>query len=303
MKREIWLTAKILSSRPLITVLSISHDDLEAVDILAEGAPEVFDTEPALHLLNLTWTLEDSRVPQFVRTIAEAQKRFPGHMFLTLTATETESFLLAQHGIPSLLASGLIFVDETVWRPRAAEVPGLPMFDAVYSARLDPFKRHELAQGIDRLLLVYGHALMQSQMDAYERVQNILPNAFFANHRLGKVGPLDHDAVCRLYGHSRVGLCLSAVEGCMRASMEYLLAGLPVVSTPSIGGRDRYFGTAYCRVVKATPDALASAVRDLASKRLDRQRIRNHVAQMVGFDRYNFLLNVNKIAKLHLGKD
>jgi glycosyltransferase involved in cell wall biosynthesis len=38
-----------------------------------------------------------------------------------------------------------------------------------------------------------------------------------------------------------VGLCLSTVEGSNYASMEYMLAGLPIVSTPSIGGREVYF--------------------------------------------------------------
>ena len=89
----------------------------------------------------------------------------------------------------------------------------------------------------------------------------------------------------------------------MRTSMEYMLAGLPVVSTPSLGGRDRYYAAPYCRVVEDTPDSIAGAVRDLAGKNLDRHRIRQHVAQMVGFDRYNFLFNVNKIAKQHLGQD
>jgi glycosyltransferase involved in cell wall biosynthesis len=178
------------------------------------------------------------------------------------------------------------------------------MFDAIYSARLDPFKRHELAQGIDRLLLAYGYAVLRSQSAAYEQVRNILPKAFFANHHFSSDGrSLEADEICRLYKHSQVGLCLSAVEGCMRASMEYLLAGLPVVSTPSIGGRERYYTAPYCQVVEATPEAVAMAVHDLGARNLDRQKIRDHVIQMVAFDRYNFLMNVNKITKLHLGRD
>ena len=38
----------------------------------------------------------------------------------------------------------------------------------------------------------------------------------------------------------------------MLASIEYLLAGLPVVSTPSLGGRDHYFDDEYCLI--APPD-------------------------------------------------
>jgi hypothetical protein len=293
---------RILSARPLVTMSGISAN-LQGFTALSEGAPEVFDTDQALHLLHLMWTLEQGEVQMLVQGIAQAQKIFPGHIFLPLTSSENETFLLSQHGIPSLLANGLIFLDENVWRPDADEIAGLPMFDAIYNARLDPFKRHELAKEIDSLLLVYAHALSKPRSEAYERVRNILPTAFFANHRLSDGADLDPGMLCRLFGHARVGLCLSAVEGCMRASMEYLLAGLPVVSTPSIGGRDRYYAAPYCRVVEATSDAVAAAVIDLAGKNLDRHRIRQHVAQMVGFDRYNFLLNINKIAKLHLGQD
>lgn len=297
-----WFSTKILSSGPLITLTAISTN-MRDFDVLARGAPEVFDTSQALHLLHLTHTLETGGARHLAGSLAEVQKLLPGHVFLPLTATENETFCLAQHGIPSLLASGLIFVDETLWRPRPDDIPGLPMFDAVYVARLDPGKRHELAQGIDRLMLIYGYALSQPPAEAYARVRALLPKAFYANHRLSKGGDLEQAEICRLFGHSRVGLCLSAVEGCMRVSMEYLLAGLPVVSTPSIGGRDRYYVAPYCRIADPHPDSVAAAVRDLAEKNLNHQKIRHHVAQMVGFDRYNFLINVNKIAKLHLGKD
>jgi glycosyltransferase involved in cell wall biosynthesis len=301
-KPEAWLYVKILSARPLITIMGIPPG-LGGFDEVAKGAPEVFDTLRGLHLLHIVHNLETGQAGVLAEEIAKAQKTFPGHFFLPLTATGHESYLLAQHGAPSLLANGLIFTDEKLWRPRTAQIPGLPMFDAVYTARLDPNKRHELAKSVDRLMLIYGYSLSQPLAEAYKRIRTILPNAFFANHRLADGIPLAPESVCRLYAHSRVGLCLSAVEGCMRGSMEYLLAGLPVVSTPSIGGRDRYFAAPYCRIVEADPDTLAGAVHELAQDSLDRRKIRDHVAQMIGFDRHNFMINVNKIAKLHLGRD
>lgn len=80
----------------------------------------------------------------------------------------------------------------------------------------------------------------------------------------------------------------------MRASMEYLLAGLPIVSTRSVGGRERYFGTAYTRVVAPNPDAVAAAVADLRNQHLDRNAIRAHVSQILAFERHNLLLTLNR---------
>ena len=45
---------------------------------------------------------------------------------------------------------------------------------------------------------------------------------------------------------SQVGLCLSKSEGAMFASIEYLLCGLPIVSTKSVGGRDIFFTDENC---------------------------------------------------------
>jgi hypothetical protein len=89
----------------------------------------------------------------------------------------------------------------------------------------------------------------------------------------------------------------------MWAAFEYLLYGLPVVSTRSIGGRDRYFLGAYCRIVDDDPYAVAAAVHTHGARKFDRLRIRSHVAEILAFDRYNFLLNANKVAKKQLGSD
>ena len=154
-------------------------------------------------------------------------------------------------------------------------------------------------------MLIYGSALDRSDDEALARMRGILPDACYANHLLGngEYVRLDAQKVSGLLAHARVGLCLSAVEGHMRASIEYLLCGLPVVSTPSIGGRDRYYVREYCQVVDADPDAVAGAVRRLAEADLDRTRIRSHVGEMIAFDRYNFLLNVNKIARRYFEID
>jgi hypothetical protein len=46
----------------------------------------------------------------------------------------------------------------------------------------------------------------------------------------------------------------------MIASIEYLLCGIPVVSTRSQGGRERYLLPPFVEFVEAYPESVASAV-------------------------------------------
>ena len=71
-----------------------------------------------------------------------------------------------------------------------------------------------------------------------------------------------------------VGLCLSRMEGANYASLEYMLAGLPVVSTPSIGGREMYFDPEFCIVCDPDPVAVREAVESLRSRHIPREYVR-----------------------------
>ena len=60
----------------------------------------------------------------------------------------------------------------------------------------------------------------------------------------------------------------------MRASMEYLLAGLPIVTTPSRGGRDVFLDAEYCLTAAADPRDIRDAVFALRARRIPHQIIR-----------------------------
>ena len=68
---------------------------------------------------------------------------------------------------------------------------------------------------------------------------------------------------------ARVGLCLSEEEGAMFASIEYLLCGLPVVSTPNMGGRDFFFDEKFSQTVDPSEEAVRVGVEKMISLRLD----------------------------------
>ncbi len=282
----------VVSASPLV-LLTQASARVPAGAVVAH-ASDLLAERPALHLLTCSWTLENGLAAVLASGIAKAQAALPQSRFLVLCANDLEVMACIEAGLDAIVANGQIFVDERMWHP-LAHGPG-ERFDAVYNARLDARNRHELATGIDRLLLLHDHATEDCQDGAVNGMRRILPAATFANCDFvsGGYRPLRPPEVNRLLALADVGLCLSAVEGSMRAAMQYLLAGLPLVTTPSVGGRDRYFVGGYCRTVPADPEAVARASAELANLRLDRQRIRRHVGDMVSFDRHNFLQAVNK---------
>ncbi|MEQ1840138.1 MAG: glycosyltransferase, partial [Verrucomicrobiales bacterium] len=71
---------------------------------------------------------------------------------------------------------------------------------------------------------------------------------------------LQPEEVNQAINRAHVGLCLSPSEGAMFASTEYLLAGMPVVTTESEGGREVLFDDQYCSIVADDPAAIAEAV-------------------------------------------
>ncbi len=125
-------------------------------------------------------------------------------------------------------------------------------------------------------MLIYG-LFSEENEKYYSETKNVLPHADYLNGPPGSYRRLMQPEVAEAYSTARVGLCLSAVEGAMYASTEYLLAGIPVVSTHSKGGRDRLFDPAHSRIVEDDPASIAEAVRELAELRIDPLEIRGSV--------------------------
>ncbi len=141
------------------------------------------------------------------------------------------------------------------------------IYDAIYVGRRSAFKRHMLASKVSRLALVAGrnHGNAVSEIPSYK----------YLNAQL-----LSPEQVCQKINQAHCGLILSEVEGACFASGEYLLCGLPVVSTPSKGGRDVWYNEYNSIVCEPTPDAIALAVEEFVRNPRDRHRIRqSHLEQ------------------------
>lgn len=287
------LPVRVVKSYPLITVSkTYSMQPMGVAQLLAEHVPG----RQSLNFIQLTWSYEATeKVDTLVNDIIEAKNLAPGAEFVILANTEFESFLLSERGVPNILASETIFIDEQVFRPH----PQIERaFEAVYNGRLAPMKRHELGDDIKQRLLIYSY---EWAIDAaYSEALRARPSsAVFLNHHLGggEYKHLDRPELVKHLNSACVGLCLSATEGIMRASIEYLLCGLPVVSTPCYGGRERYYHPDYCRIVEPEAAAVADAVSELISENIDPYFIRRRTLSIINRERTNFLRFVNSIVR------
>jgi len=254
----------------------------------------------SLNLIHLCWSYESAqKADELAAELAQAKSIAPGSEFVILANTEFESYLLSERGVPNTLASQTMFMDEQVFQP----LPQIEKsFDAVYNGRIAAMKRHELAEGIERRLLVYCPD-WEPDLDYAQAYRRKSSPAVFLNHHIGKgayryLAPVD---VAQQLNRARVGLCLSATEGIMRASIEYLFCGLPVVSTPCYGGRERYYHPDYCRIVEPDRDSVTSAVRDLVRNDIDPFFIRRRTLSIINRERTNFVRFVNSVARFQFG--
>jgi len=171
--------------------------------------------------------------------------------------------LFEYYGFRGEIVNHNCFLDERKFAVRT--VP--KVYDAVYVARLRPFKRHYLAAKVGSLALVAGDSW------GGEMTEELPPHDYLNE------SPLDSDGVISRISESHVGLCLSQFEGACYSSSEYLLCGVPVVSTWSHGGRDLWYNDYNSITCDEDADSVASAVEKL--KTLDR--------------------NPDKIRSLHIG--
>lgn len=137
------------------------------------------------------------------------------------------------------------------------------LYDAIYIARFSAFKRHELAEKVENLALVAGN-------NHGNPINQKIPSHIYKND-----APLTPDQVCEKINQSRCGLILSAEEGACFSSSEYLLCGIPVVSTHSVGGRDAWYDDYNSRVVEPDPAKIRDAVSYFLDNPRDPYKIRN----------------------------
>ena len=237
----------------------------------------------------LFWLWSATESEELLRIIknehVEFKRKFPQSEYIFLCNSPRQYNLFGQADIPRVLCNHNAFLDEAIFR---TDDTAVKRFDAIYTAKIEPFKRHHLAAKVSRLAIAahpfgfsetYGAQLRDSLPQATWLTKNFDEDRFM----------IPTEEMYKFINQSRVGLCLSAEEGAMYASAEYLLCGLPVVSTKSIGGRDVFFEDDYVKIVDDTPEAVAAGVEEMIHRKVDASVIREKTIENMKGHRARFM--------------
>ena len=247
-----FLPCSIVSRRPYV-LAAYESDFLDHVDAYEQALP---DDQPVTLFIQLGWQCRQAdAAAKLAQEFRAVRERLPQISRVLILANEPEEVAaLSAHGMEVVLCHQNAFLDERRY-------PILPFlgkrYDAIYIARITPFKRHALLSQVESLRLIGDFS--EKEHGYVEGTLRGLPRARWSRKYTSRLIMLP-------INRARCGMCLSAEEGAMFVSAEYLLCGLPVVNTANIGGRDLVMPDFAVARVADEPAAVAAAVRQWSAK-------------------------------------
>lgn len=210
------------------------------------------------------WFFDESAAKKSKFTI-ESLGLNPKQFFILFNSHE-ENIHGFEYGLHGDLINQNAWLDERKFKILNVE----KKYNALYTARRSAFKRHFLCSKINGLALAAGGNNHGKDVCEIPDCMND-PNKKY-----------DRTEMVSLINESACGLCLSEVEGACFSSSEYLLCGVPVVSTQSQGGRDFWYNINNSIITESDPDDVAKAVSRVKGKYFNAKNIREtHIKQMV----------------------
>ena len=244
-------------------------------------------------LVGIWWTVEPDignpgRLCNWINCLS---REFKNLKVLVCANTIIELETLNSAGAEAILANQNAFLDERIFHPLDDVCVE---FDAIYNAQFLPFKRHELLEEAEGVALIgYNHEADQQYL---KKIARILNKSHILNYMPDGRRRFLTPAECnQYYNSSGVGLCLSAKEGAMYASMEYLMSGLFVVSTASSGGRDFFFDDDVALIVDDSPGEIAEAINHVNAKTYSRAQVAESVLEKVFRERRKFISAIDQL--------
>ncbi|WP_333712155.1 hypothetical protein [Yoonia sp.] len=262
---------------------------------LAAKAPPALLKKRSLHLLDATWHFHSIDLSTYKALFERVARTTPLAKFVIIARTPFCAYRLGQAGIGAIQANSSAFEDDRAWSIEEPPSGGAPRYEAIYNARLLDWKNHHLTKALKNQLFVYEHPGQDS--DLVHGFRKDFPNACFANHDLndGIYRYFDEKDLSRLLADAHVSLALSFKEGFMRASLQSLLAGKPVVTVENIGGRSRFYHDDTALFVAPTPEAVKAGVHVLKERRLSPEFVRREAMKLLQIERRDVMESINGI--------
>jgi hypothetical protein len=260
--------AHIFSSNPAVVLLTRQ----EYSGVIHDEMPDC-----RLTLLYLFyWTVNPGDIAPMATRIRGNLKQHPKHRVVMLCNELATIDLFRAQGVEAIFCNHNCFVNESHFTIDESQEK---KYDAIYNAAMALYKRHLLAAKVRSLALITYRYGGTHDSEYEKQVRAALAHAAWLVDAHKDSEKASWTQVARYNNQSRVGLCLSAFEGAMYASIEYLLCGLPVVTTRSRGGRDVFFEPEYVETVEDDPDSVNQGIVNLIARAPSASFIRSRTIQ------------------------
>ena len=254
-----YLPAYILNHSPKI-IAAFEMDFLRNLPAFQKALPQ---NEKFTMFLQLGWSAELPEVVNELKTrLNEAKTAFPEGRFIILANAPGEVENIKEF-CEVYLASHNAFLDPARYPLAKA---GKKKFDALYIARITPFKRHYLAEKIKSLHLIGSYAEKEKEYFS-ETIARFSHAEWSQKVPSFFIGRKICEASC--------GLALSAIEGAMFSCGEYSLCGVPVVNTENLGGRDTLLPDFAVRYAEDNAESVAENVEYWVKNPVEPSEIRS----------------------------
>jgi glycosyltransferase involved in cell wall biosynthesis len=251
------------------------------------------EQKTASFIVGFTGYALDWKLRYLRRQLDAYQSRYPHNHIVLIANTEEELDRMRHLGLDARFVNKNAFQREDQFTIKKGVNK---IYDSVMNARTLRLKRMELARNVDPLAVI----TVVDNEEYFWEMRSVLAYAEWVNFdRQGDYSYLSRSEVCKILNQSRTGLILSAHEGNNKASIEYLLSGIPVVSTSSLGGRDVFFDEDYCAIVEATAEAVGGGVESMVTRDIDPEYIRQQTLDKIRDHRARFLSLVSHLTDGH----
>jgi len=288
MSKSIYLPATILCRRPFI-VGCFFEDFIKRIEDFKIWIQQNSSLlEKTYFFFKLGWQYETAGQMEFAKQhLLQIQSFAPklNIIFFCNSLIEQENFKAI--GQQTLFCNQNVFLREN----RYAVTNQKKIYNAVYVARITPFKRHTLALDIPKLLLIGDYSEKEKSY-----AEDILNQA--RQKHIDWIRKVCGILMYRYINRAQVGLCLSEQEGAMYVSAEYALCGLPVLTTPNKGGRIITLPIEYCCLLseyQVTPHGVNEGVQSLIAKQHSHHEIRQAAIKLLNNYREAYYNLIHKI--------
>jgi hypothetical protein len=148
---------------------------------ISGACADLFRGRKSLHFVAPVWTYSDADISEIAAYWRNTMQKLPDALIVFLASTEYEAVELSKAGVPAVVCNVSIFVDEKVFRPLAPMNLWDAEFDAIYNARLEPYKRHALASDVNKLALIWDRRFDGTSSPYDQEVISTLSNANHLN--------------------------------------------------------------------------------------------------------------------------